>query len=260
MNNIKDIKNTNELYQKKVKIIKAYYMNKIHLGHSFNQLNPKMNAYLYRDKKSGKRVKVKLFNKQHTVIDIKITNTLLNRARRFVRSLALQNKTFLFVGTRFHLKHIVSKQAKECNQYYINYKWAGGLLTNWKTFSSRIQKLKFLESQEEKGILLQLPAKEYSQKIRELNHLRKHLNGIKDMKSIPDVIISTHQHADLIAIAECNKLGIPVIGITDTNCNPDIIDFVVPSNDDSTISVDFILNKIVKSILQGQKKRKKKLN
>lgn len=230
-------------------IAREYFQKRIHYGHRPNQLNPKMIPYLYKG-----RILKKFKNNLHHQINIRLTNGLLNKTCEFVKDESKKGKIFLFVGTKFQLKSVVANQAKRCNVYYINFRWLGGMLTNWSTIKKQIEKLNYLENEEKNGFLAKLPIKEYIKSIKELKRLRKCLNGIKDMPHIPDIVVITHQRQDINTVRECNKLGITTIGILDTDCDPDIIDYVIPANDDSTVSVDFILNKISTSILDGYEK------
>jgi small subunit ribosomal protein S2 len=241
--------------EKRVRIVREYYRHRIHYGHRPNQLNPKMIPYLYK----GLIIKRNARNKGHHMINIRLTNYLLNKTRQLVEKLASKDKIFLFVGTKLQLKSVVAKQAQRCQQYYINHRWLGGMLTNWQTMEKQIAKLKELEILEQNGSLQLLPIKEYNKRLKELNRLRACLSGIKDMPSIPDIVIVTHLRKDLIAVQECNSLGIPVIGIVDTDCDPDLVDYVIPANDDSTVSVDYILDKLSTSILNGYESSAKKV-
>ena len=158
---------------------------------------------------------------------------------------------FLFVGTNRLSSSIVAKQAKRCDSFYINYRWLGGMLTNWNTVQNRIERLKFLEQQELEGNFETLSKKDYSSQRKEIDKLRRLFNGIKEMSNLPDVVIFTSQLKDSLAIQECLRLGIPTICIVDTNCNPDLIPYPIPANDDSSSSINFILNYLVNRITTG---------
>jgi len=230
--------------QKRIAIVRQYYKNRVHYGHYPNQLNPKMTPYLYKKK----LVRTAYDNKGYHMINLSLTSYLLTKAKRMIENINKKNKVILFVGTKFQLKSVVAQEAVNCGQYYVNYRWLGGMLTNWKTVKSQIEKLKELEKKYLEGTFSSLPIKEANKKLKKLNYLKKCLSGIKDMPSLPDVVIITHQKQDLIAVYECRKLGIPIIGIVDTDCDPDYIDYVIPANDDSTVSVKFILNRLADSI------------
>ena len=230
--------------QKRVSIIKQYYKCRIHYGHHPNQLNPKMTPYLYK----GKLIKKNYDPRGYHMINIALTSYLLNKAKYMIENLKIADKVILFVGTKFQLKSVVAQEAIRCNQYYVNYRWLGGLLTNWKTIKKQLNKLKKLEDQYLDGTFSAFPIKEANKMIKELQYLRKCLSGVKDMPRLPDLVIITHQHQDFIAVQECKKLGIPIIGIVDTDGDPDLIDYVIPANDDSTVSVQYILSRLGKSI------------
>ncbi|BDE17516.1 ribosomal protein S2 (chloroplast) [Galdieria partita] len=216
---------------------------RVHLGHRFNKWNPKMVSFIYAER-----------NKIH-IIDLVQTAFFLGSACDYVKILAKQGKQFLFVGTRQELNTILAEEAQRCNSFYINQRWLGGLLTNWVTIKSRVQALENLEKKEEEGFFKSLPKKESSRLKKELDKLRRYFNGIRQMNTLPDVVIITDQRKDLTAVQECNKLNIPTICIVDTNCNPDIVDLPIPGNDDAICSVRLILGKIVDFIKEGQKER-----
>jgi small subunit ribosomal protein S2 len=179
------------------------------------------------------------------------TSKLLKLAGNVVEKKAEKGCKFLFVGTSKLASSIVAKQARRVDGYYINYRWLGGMLTNWSTVQKRIDRLKLLEEQELNGDFEKLSKKDYSAIRKEIDKLRKLFNGIKDMKSLPDVVIFTSQLKDSLAIQECLKLGIPTVCIVDTNCNPDLIPYPIPANDDSSSSINFILTYLSNRILTG---------
>ena len=185
------------------------------------------------------------------IFDLVKTSKLLRLAGNVLQKKAEKGGKFLFVGTNRVSSSIVVKQAKESNSYYINYRWLGGMLTNWSTVQKRIDRLKMLEEQELNGDFEKLSKKDYSAIRKEIDKLRKLFNGIKDMKSLPDVVVFTSQLKDSLAIQECLKLGIPTICIVDTNCNPDLIPYPIPANDDSSSSINFILTYLSNRILLG---------
>ena len=165
-----------------------------------------------------------------------------------------QNKTFLFIGTKRQASALIAQEAKRCNSYYVNHRWLGGMLTNWVTLKSRIARLKTLEQQEADQVFALLPKKEASLRQAELDKLRKHLDGVKNMDSLPDVAIVIDQKREMTSIRECRKLGIPVISILDTNCDPDLVDIPIPGNDDAVRSIKLILRSLTDNILLGQSK------
>ena len=212
----------------------------VHFGHKANRWNPKMFPYIYSERDGIH------------ILDLVQTSQLLNEASQFVNTAAQKDKIFLFVGTKRQAAAVIEQEAKNCNSYYVNHRWLGGMLTNWKTVSTRIERLKKLEQQEQDGIFDLLPKKEVASTRKELEKLRMHLNGIKDMPRTPDVMIVVDQRRELTAIKEAMSLNIPVISILDTNCDPDIVDIPIPGNDDSIGSIKLILKTLGSNILSGQ--------
>tara|TARA_B100000459_G_C8584285_1_gene204824 strand:+ start:699 stop:1391 length:693 start_codon:yes stop_codon:yes gene_type:complete len=212
----------------------------VHFGHKANRWNPKMFPYIYSERDGIH------------ILDLVQTSQLLNEASQFVNTAAQKDKIFLFVGTKRQAAAVIEQEAKNCNSYYVNHRWLGGMLTNWKTVCTRIERLKKLEQQEQDGIFDLLPKKEVASTRKELEKLRMHLNGIKDMPRTPDVMIVVDQRRELTAIKEAISLNIPVISILDTNCDPDIVDIPIPGNDDSIGSIKLILKTLGSNILSGQ--------
>nr|YP_009502157.1 ribosomal protein S2 [Porolithon onkodes]ASB29758.1 ribosomal protein S2 [Porolithon onkodes] len=212
----------------------------VHFGHQARRWNPKMFPYIYTERQGIH------------IIDLVQTAQLLNEANNLIKDFAADNKTFLFVGTKRQAASIVADQALRSNSFYVNQRWLGGMLTNWNTIKSRVERLKSLEEQDNSGIIDQLPKKEAAYLRKELEKLKKHLNGIKYMKKIPDVVIIVDQKRETTAIQECIKLGITTLCILDTNCNPDLIDIPIPANDDAIRSIKLIVSKIADAILEGQ--------
>ena len=186
------------------------------------------------------------------ILDLIQSATLLKEAKNYLESLASEKKTFLFVGTKRQATTLIAQEAKRCNSYYVNHRWLGGMLTNWTTVKNRIERLKDLEKQEADGTFDLLTKKEVALRRKELVKLRKHLEGIKNMKELPDVAIIIDQKREMTAIAECRKLEIPIVSILDTNCDPDLVDIPIPGNDDAIRSIKLILNALTDSILMGQ--------
>lgn len=214
----------------------------VHFGHKAHRWNPKMFPYIYSE-----------VNNIH-ILDLIQSATLLKAANNFVESAATEKKTFLFVGTKRQATTLIAQEAKRCNSYYVNHRWLGGMLTNWATVKERIQRLKDLEKQEADGTFDLLTKKEVAIRRKELSKLRKHLDGIKTMPDQPDVAIIIDQKREMTAILECRKLGIPVISILDTNCDPDLVDIPIPGNDDAVRSIKLILNSLTDNIIKGQSK------
>nr|YP_009396194.1 ribosomal protein S2 [Melanothamnus harveyi]ARW65353.1 ribosomal protein S2 [Melanothamnus harveyi] len=212
----------------------------VHFGHQSRRWNPKMFPYIYTER-----------NGVH-IIDLVQTAHLLNSACDFVKQCAKEGKTFLFLGTKRQAAGIVAREALRSNSFYVNQRWLGGMLTNWVTIKSRVERLNQLEQKDQDGLIDLMPKKEASMMRKELERLRKHLNGIRDMKKLPDLVIVVDQKKEATAIQECIKLGVPTICMLDTNCNPEIIDVPIPSNDDAIRSIKLILSKISDAILEGR--------
>ena len=223
----------------KKEIAKQYIKASVHYGHSPKEWNPKMAPYILCAKYG------------YHIFDLVKTSKLLKLAGNVLEKKAEKGGKFLFVGTNKLSSLIIAKQAKRSNSYYINYRWLGGMLTNWSTVQMQIQRLKDLEKQESEGAFEILSKKDYSSKRKDLDKLRRLFSGIKDMTSLPDIVIFTSQLKDSLAIQECLRLGIPTICIVDTNCDPDLIPYPIPANDDSSSSINFILNYLVNRILAG---------
>nr|YP_009313501.1 Ribosomal protein S2 [Galaxaura rugosa]SCW21755.1 Ribosomal protein S2 [Galaxaura rugosa] len=211
----------------------------VHFGHQARRWNPKMFPYIYTER-----------NGIH-IIDLVQTAQLLNEAYDFVKTSSRKGKQFLFLGTKRQAAEIISQEALRCNAFYVNQRWLGGMLTNWITIKSRVDRLKELENKYETGLINKLPKKEGAVIKKELEKLRKHLNGIKDMNTLPDIVIVVDQRREVTAIQECIKLGIPTICILDTNCNPEIVDIPIPANDDAIRSIKLIVSKLADAIIEG---------
>lgn len=214
----------------------------VHFGHKAHRWNPKMFPYIYSE-----------VNNIH-ILDLIQSATLLKEANNYLESAASEGKTFLFVGTKRQASTLVAQEAKRCESYYVNHRWLGGMLTNWSTLTQRIERLQDLEKQEADGTFNLLSKKEVAIRRKELQKLRRHLEGIKTMKELPDVAIIIDQKREMTAIAECRKLGIPIVSILDTNCDPDLIDIPIPGNDDAVRSIKLILNSLTDSISKGKLK------
>jgi small subunit ribosomal protein S2 len=214
----------------------------VHFGHKAHRWNPKMFPYIYSE-----------VNNIH-ILDLIQSATLLKEAMRYLEVASSENKKVLFVGTKRQATTLIAQEAKRANSYYVNHRWLGGMLTNWSTMKERIKTLKDLEKQEAEGTFDLLTKKEAALRRKELTKLRKHLDGIKSMSELPDVAIIIDQKREMTAIAECRKLGIPIISILDTNCDPDLIDIPIPGNDDAVRSIKLIVNLLTDSIIKGQAK------
>jgi len=212
----------------------------VHFGHKAYRWNPKMFPYIYTER-----------NNIH-ILDLVQSAQLLKEANKYIYSASKQEKTFLFIGTKRQASAIIAQEAIRANSFYINHRWLGGMLTNWVTLKSRIGRLKVLEQQEVDGQLDIMPKKEAILCRKELEKLRKHLNGVKEMTNLPDIAIVVDQKRELTAVRECRALGIPIISILDTNCDPDLIDIPIPGNDDAIRSIKLILHSLADNIIAGQ--------
>lgn len=212
----------------------------VHFGHKAHRWNPKMFPYIYSE-----------VNNIH-ILDLVQSAALLKEANSYVQSAARDGKTFLFVGTKRQASSLIAQEARRSDSYYVNHRWLGGMLTNWVTLKTRVDRLKDLEQQETDNTFNLLTKKEASLRRKELQTLRKHLNGIKFMKDLPDVAIIIDQKREMTALSECRKLGIPIISILDTNCDPDLVDIPIPGNDDAVRSIKLILNSLTDNIIVGK--------
>ena len=212
---------------------------KMHLGHQTQNWHPNMEPYI-----RGKRENFHLINLVQTLF-------CLQEVSRFLLVAASKGKKILFVGTQKQATGWIEKAAKLCNSYFVNQKWLGGTLTNWRKIKRSLSRFQYLEDLEKNQVFQKLPKKKIASYKREKERLAKHLGGLKSMVSIPDIIIIVGQPQELNAVRECQKLGIKMITVVDTDCNPLITDFAIPSNDDSMKSLSLILTKLVLSIRQG---------
>ena len=212
----------------------------VHFGHKAYRWNPKMFPYIYSE-----------VNNIH-ILDLVQSATLLKEANSYLQSRASEGKTFLFVGTKRQASTLIAQEAKRCDSFYVNHRWLGGMLTNWSTLKERIKHLKDLEQQEANDTFSLLTKKEAALRRKELKKLRQHLDGIKTMPDLPDVAIIIDQKREMTAIRECRKLGIPIISILDTNCDPNLVDIPIPGNDDAVRSIKLILKSLTDSIIEGK--------
>jgi small subunit ribosomal protein S2 len=180
------------------------------------------------------------------------TAQLIEDAYDYVRKSSEQGKRFLFIGTKRQASGIIAQEAHRCGANFVNQRWLGGMLTNWETIRNRVERLKELENLESSGAMDRRPKKEASVLRRELGKLQKYLGGIKTMRKIPDVVVIVDQRREYNAIQECQKLGIPIISLLDTNCDPDAVDIPIPANDDAIRSIKLILGKLADAIYEGR--------
>ncbi|MHB1357180.1 MAG: 30S ribosomal protein S2 [Anaerolineae bacterium] len=215
----------------------------VHFGHRSRRWNPKMRPYIFTER-----------NGIH-IIDLQQTMRNLEKAYNFVRDAVAEGGTVLFVGTKRQAQENVQSQAERCGMPYIIDRWLGGTLTNFRTIRSRIEYMVELETLSTNGGLDVLPKKEATLKTRELSKLHRRLGGLRNLNRLPDALFLTDVMTDDIAVHEANRLGIPVIGIVDTNCNPDPIDYVIPANDDAIRAILLIAGKIADAANEGQQMR-----
>lgn len=213
----------------------------VHFGHQTRRWNPKMAKYIF-----GQRNGI-------YIIDLKKTVRLLKEACRFVRDVSAQGGTVLFVGTKKQAQDTVKEEAKRCHMYYVNNRWLGGMLTNYKTICKSIQKMKDFEAQlRDETTQTTRTKKERLLMSKQKDKLEKNLSGIREMERLPGAIFITDTRKDRIAVLEARRLGIPVVAIVDTNCDPDDIDYVIPGNDDAIRAVRLIAARIADSVLEGK--------
>ena len=220
----------------------------VHFGHQTQRWNPKMKPYIY-----GARNGI-------YVLDLRKTTDLLDKAYDVVRDYAARNKNILFVGTKKQAAEVIAEEAQRAGAYYINRRWLGGMLTNFDTIRSRVNKLRELEDFVSSGHIEKLPKKEIAQINRQISKLSKTLGGIKEMRGLPDLIFIVDQKKELIAIQEANKLNIPVICLADTNADPDGIDYIIPGNDDAIRSIKLIASKLADAVLEGKQLKENNAN
>lgn len=212
----------------------------MHFGHQARKWNPKMAPYIY-----GERNGIHL-------IDLVQTFSKLNEAKKFLTEQTSQGKTVLFVGTKNQASRLIAKAAIESNFFYVNHRWLGGMLTNWKTIRTSLSNLEKLEQRDNSGELDLLPKKEAANLKKLKDRLTKYLGGLKGMSRIPDVVIILGQPDEITAVYECQRLGIRSITVLDTDCDPSLADLFIPANDDSVTSIQLILNELVSSINSGR--------
>ncbi|MDK2935208.1 MAG: small subunit ribosomal protein [Eubacteriaceae bacterium] len=212
----------------------------VHFGHQTRRWNPKMAPYIFTERNGI------------YIIDLQQTVKRIEKAYDFVKELAANGEDILFVGTKKQAQTSIEKEAKRCGSFCVNHRWLGGTLTNFETISKRIDKLHELEAMEEDGTFDLLPKKEVIRLKRQRDRLQKFLGGIKDMKGMPGAIFVIDSKKERIAIAEAKKLGIPIIGIVDTNCDPDELDYIIPGNDDAIRAVALILSVMADAIIEGR--------
>ncbi len=212
----------------------------VHFGHQTRKWNPKMARYIFAERNGI------------YIIDLRQTVKMLNSAFDFLRDIVSQGEVVLFVGTKKQAAETIKEQATRCGMYYVNERWLGGMLTNFETIKKSIKKLKDIERMEQEGIFDLLPKKEVINYKKQKEKLEKNLSGIRDMNKLPGAVVIMDTLNEKIAVAEANKLKIPIIAIVDTKCDPDQIQYPIPGNDDAIRSIKLICEKIADAIIEGQ--------
>ena len=212
----------------------------VHFGHQTRRWDPKMAEYIFQAR-----------NGIH-IIDLQKTSKKLDEAYSFIKEQAEEGKTILFVGTKKQAQECMKEAALKCGMYYIDQRWLGGMLTNFETIRTRVQRLKDLEAMQEDGTFDILPKKEVILLKKEMEKLEKNLGGIKEMEKLPGVIFLIDPKKERIAILEAKKLGIPVVGLVDTNCNPEELDYPIPGNDDAIRAVKLIADVMANAVIEGK--------
>lgn len=212
----------------------------VHFGHQTRRWNPKMAPYIYMERNGI------------YIIDLQQTVRKFDEAYAFVKSIVAEGKGILFVGTKKQAQETIRDEALRCSMYFVNQRWLGGMLTNYKTIRKRVFRLKELEKMENEGAFEVLTKKEVARLLNERERLERFLGGIKDMDKLPGAVFIVDPRKERIAVAEARKLNIPVIAIVDTNCDPDEIDYVIPGNDDAIRAVKLISSKIADAVLEGK--------
>jgi len=212
----------------------------VHFGHQTRRWNPKMKRYIFTERNGI------------YIIDLQKTVKKVEEAYNFMKQISEDGGKVLFVGTKKQAQESVKAEAERAGQFYVNQRWLGGILTNYKTISKRINRISEIEKMEEDGLFEVLPKKEVVELKKEYDRLIKFLGGIRDMKSMPQALFVVDPRKERNAIAEARKLHIPIVGIVDTNCDPDEIDYVIPANDDAIRAVKLLTGKMADAILEGQ--------
>ena len=211
----------------------------VHFGHQTKRWNPKMKEYIF-----GERNGI-------YIIDLQKTLKMFKEASKFVQDLAAGGRVVLFVGTKRQAQEAIAEEAQRCSMFYVNQRWLGGLLTNWVTVQKSVKRLKELDDMATDGRYELLPKKEVIKLERERKHLQANLAGIKNMSRLPDAIFVIDSNKEQIAVREARKLGIPVVAVVDTNCDPSEVDYVIPGNDDALRAIRLFTSKIAESIAEG---------
>jgi small subunit ribosomal protein S2 len=212
----------------------------VHFGHQTRRWNPKMKEYIF-----GER------NGIH-IIDLQKTLKMFRDAARYVAEMAAQGKSVLFLGTKRQAQEAIAEEATRCGMFYVNHRWLGGTLTNWVTLQKSIKRLKLLKAMSEDGRMAQFSKKEGARLDRELKHLQQNFSGVENMATLPDAMFVIDPNAEVIAVREALRMGIPVVAIVDTNCDPDLVNWVIPGNDDALRAIRLFTSKISDAVLSGR--------
>ena len=212
----------------------------VHFGHQTRRWNPKMAPYIYTERNGI------------YIVDLQKTVRKLEEAYSFVRELSESGQSILFVGTKKQAQEAIKEEALRCGQYYVNARWLGGMMTNFKTMRTRVDRLNQLKTMQADGTFDMLPKKEVMKHLGEIEKLEKYLGGVKDMHKLPGALFIVDTRKERNAIAEAHKLGIPVVAIADTNCDPDEIDYVIPGNDDAIRAIKLISSIMANAVLEGK--------
>lgn len=212
----------------------------VHFGHQTRRWNPKMAPFIFTDRNGI------------YIIDLQKTVKKVEEAYNFVKQLSFEGETILFVGTKKQAQEAVREEAERCSMFFVNQRWLGGMLTNFQTIRRRIDRLLELEKMEINGTLEVLPKKEVAELMHEKEKLQKFLGGIKEMRRLPGALFIIDPRKERIAVAEARKLGIPIVAIVDTNCDPDEIDYIIPGNDDAIRAVRLLTGKMAEAVLEGK--------
>ncbi len=212
----------------------------VHFGHQTRRWNPKMREYIF-----GER------NGIH-IIDLQKTLKMFKESARFVTELGLQGRSLLFVGTKRQAQEAISEEAARCGMFYVNHRWLGGTLTNWATVQKSIKKLKGLKAMVDDGRMAQISKKQAVRLERELKHLQMNLAGIENMPGMPDALFVIDSNKEQIAVHEARRMGIPVIAVVDTNSDPEVVDWIIPGNDDALRAIRLFASKVADAVLEGR--------
>ena len=212
----------------------------VHFGHQTRRWNPKMAPYIFTERNGI------------YIIDLQKTVKKVDEAYSFVRDVAMSGQNVLFVGTKKQAQESIKSEAERCNMFYVNNRWLGGMLTNFRTIRTRVDRLNQIDKMEQSGQFDVLPKKEVAKLVHEREKLEENLGGIREMRKLPGAMFVVDPRKEHIAVAEARKLNIPIVGIVDTNCDPDEIDYVIPGNDDAIRAVKLIAGKLADAVLEGK--------